>query len=291
MDIFEEKQFYPKDGVPIKEHYREYFDAVFLAFVPFFRLENDFGKSSFQRLHRITYPEFQKAHPDLKIPESAGDFYSNENPEYPTDEQILKFGSPVKWSEVKSTAGFADYAEINKALRSTIGGYRAVFSRDDLADRLLTFANQNQVFLPTEGQFDALSKASILKAFRKLNKTSIVIEDEYQEKKVTLDITDISSEKFSEKIQLKDYYIYDTDRELLFAIDWDFCFFLICSNQKKLAEILTDQEFEGFYCDETTELPWETTPEDLRVGLEHEALDAKSRNELEGSKPWWKIWR
>src|SRR5205823_3395188 len=104
-----------------------------------------------------------------------------------------------------------------------------------------------------------------------LNKKAIIIEDEFHEKQVELDIRDISNNKFVEAVDFKDYFIYDTDKELLFAVDWDDFFFLICSNKDNLDKVISTLNFEGFYCNEYTESAWELTKEELNAGLEKES--------------------
>ena len=188
MNVFEERKFYPNEDIPIKEHYAGTFDSVFLAFLPFFRIsEARLSKSSFQRAHQITGPQFKSANPDLNLPENiSADIYTNDNPDYPTNDEILRYGTPVRWSEVKDYCNFDSLAELNKALKTAIGSYRAVFSRRDLANRLLQCAERERIFLPEEGTFDVLSKLSILNTFRRLGKGFIVVEDEFLEKKTRL---------------------------------------------------------------------------------------------------------
>lgn len=259
MNIFKEEKFYPTEEATIKEHFSGTFDSVFLSFIPFFKIdESHLTKTSFQRLHQITYPQFKSANPDLNLPETiSGEVYSNDNPDYPTNDEILKFGSPVKWSEILSGVGFDSFAELNQALTTAIGGYREEFARQDLADRLLQFAENSHTFLPEEGAFDVFSKLSILRTFRRLGKGFIVVRDEFLEKKSTLDIREISDDEFCKQLGYKDYYICDIEEEVLFAIDWDDFFFLIAASTEMIDRILADGAFEGFLCEDSTRTYWE----------------------------------
>lgn len=273
MNVFKERKFYPNEDTPIKEHYAGTFDSVFLAFLPFFRIdEAHLNGPSFKRVHQITYPQFKSAHPDLSLPENiSADIYSNDNPDYPTDGEILRHATPVTWSEVKAGCGFDSLAEIDKALTTSNGSYRAVFRRQDLVDRLLQYAEQDRIFLPEDGTFGVLSKLSILNTFRKLGKGFIVVEDELLDKRVTLDIRELSDEEFCNKIEYKDYYIYDIDEEILFAIDWDDFFFLIAAPPPIMKLALANDSFEGFECDETFKTYWELGDDELQAGLAKEA--------------------
>ena len=273
VNVFKERKFYPGEDTSIKEHYFGTFDSVFLAFLPFFRIdEKHLSKSSFQRVHQITYPQFKSANPDLNLPENmSAEIYTNDNPDYPTNDQILRFGKAVQWSEVKKGCDFVSLAELNKALTTTIGSYRAVFARQDLAGRLLQYAETEHVFLPEEGTFDVFSKLSILNTFRKLGKDFVVVENEFLEKKITIDIRKLADEEFCNKIEYKDYYIYDLDEEILFAIDWDDFFFLIAAPQSILKLVLANDSFEGFECDENIRVHWEFGEGELEAGLAKEA--------------------
>ncbi|MBP6004036.1 MAG: DUF2711 family protein [Pyrinomonadaceae bacterium] len=269
MNIFTERNFYPSEDTPIKAHYAGIFDSVFLAFIPFFRLDEEhLSKTSFQKVHQITFPQFNSANPDLKLPENINaDIYSNDNPDYPTDAEILKYGTPVGWEEVRQGCGFASYVELNKALTTTIGGYRAELKRQDLADRLLEYALRERIFLPEEGKLDVLSKRSILKTFGRLDKGLVIVEDEYLQKKEYIDIRSITDEEFCERISYKDYYIYDNDQDVLFAVDWDDFFFLICSSDSTRDEILPDGDFEGFLCDANTTVYWEYSDAEIQAAI------------------------
>jgi len=75
---------------------------------------------------------------------------------------------------------------------------------------------------------------------------------------------------------------------VLFAIDWDDLFFLVCSSDDKLSKLVDAFNLEGFYCDETTEQSWELSKEETRIGLAE--VERQSRLEAEDNKPWWKIW-
>lgn len=273
MNVFRERKFYPNEDTTIKEHYAGTFDSVFLALIPFFRLdEKQLSKSSFQRVHQITYPQFKSANPDLNIPENtSADIYTNDNPDYPTNGEILRYGTPLTWSEVRDGCDFASLAELNKALTTTIGSYRKVFSRQDLADRLLQYAEREHVFLPEEGTFDVFSKVSILKIFRRLGKGVIVVEDEFLDKKVTIDIRELTDEEFCNKIEYKDYYIYDIEEQILFGIDWNDFFFLIAAAPKTMDQVQDIDSFEGFFCDDNVKVYWELGDDELQVGLAKEA--------------------
>lgn len=291
MDIFETRQFYAKDGEPLKRHYASHFDSIYIGLMPFIRFENDSKCSSFQKTHEISFEEAAKGLPELeKIPRFSAEYYSNQNDDYPDDTEILKHGIPVRWEEVKLGCNFVRLEDVNKALKTTIGAYRKEFSREDLADRLSAWTEENRIFVPSEGQFNVFSKIAILKGFRHLRKSSILVEDEYGERKNEIDISDISDDEFIQSLECKDYYIYDVNKELLFALDWDDFFFLICSSEEKLGKLTRALNLEGFYCDDATKQSWELSQEEIRTCLAEIEQQNQIRLETGNKWPWWKIW-
>jgi len=290
MDIYNEKFLHPGEDNPVKEHYKDFYDTVFIAFSPFFKIkDNAVINPDFQKSHIISFDEAKEAIPILKKnPQLNASIYSYHNNNYPTEKQILENGISVSWDDIRQSCDFKSYSDIYKALRTSIGGYKQVFMRADLSNRLLDFTKSNQIFIPTEGHFETLSKIKLLKAFQLLDKKTIVVEDEFYEKKTEIDITNISNEKFVEAIAFKDYYIYDTDKQLLFAVGWDDFFFLICSNKDSLKKINDNLNFEGFYCNDNTELGWELTKEEWKEGLDKE--NKQKQNIFPTKNPWWKVW-
>lgn len=272
MDIFADKRLHPGHNTPVKQHYKGYFDAVFIAFSPFFRMTNgNFLQDGHQKSKQITFEQLQ-AEDDIfqKMPSSAADIYSYDNENYPTDEEIYEKAEQITWSEIKEGCGFQSFGDINKALKTSIGAYRNVFTRPDLAKILSEFTTANQIYYPTEGHFEILSKKEILKAFCLLDKKELAVEEEFCLNKKELSIVSITEKEFVEAINFKDYFIYDTNKELLFAVDWDDFFFLICSSKQNVDTLIRTLNFEGFYCDNIIEAAWELTREEIEAGLQKE---------------------
>ena len=178
------------------------------------------------------------------------------NDEYPTDEEIYKSGKRVSWKSVIIGTGLKDSSELNKALKVSIGALRKVFFDPQLTEKLNNYTNTEHIWHPTEGGFDILSKIAIYQTFKRLNKSRIIVTDEFYETSKILDIDKLTDLEFSEKIGYKDYYLYPEDKEILFTIEYDSFFFLIATDEQKMQMILEEKYFEGFLCDERTEHSW-----------------------------------
>lgn len=293
MDIFVEKQLHPGQGNLIIQHYKGYFESVFLAFSPFFKLKHsNFTQQGGQKSKQITFEEAQEANEIFnKIPKFSADIYSYDNKNYPDDQEIYLNAKPVSWKEIKTGCGFESSGEINKALKTSIGAYRKVFQRPDLAKRLSNFTTANQIYHPVEGHFEILSKKEIYKAFHLLSRTELVIEDECCDSRKELNIASLMEKDFIEGVNFKDYFIYDNQKELLFAVDWDDFFFLICSSKENIDRLVSTLNFEGFYCDDTTETAWELTIGEIEAGIQKERQinEIKQANQVIDKKPWWKL--
>ncbi len=265
MDFIKEHKLYPNDEESILSNFAGIYDCVFIAYLPFFRIkDHNLEKVSVQKSHQISLEEF-KANDEVfgKLPDFNANVYSYENDEYPEDSEIFEKAEMVSWKEVKNGANFTDYAEIYKALKTSIGSYRTVFERKDLRDRLNVFTEKKRIFHPTEGNFEVLSKIEIYNALKSLGKNEIVIIDEFYENEKKLNLNFISLKEFIEKIEYKDYYIYAEDKSILFTIEWDSFFYLICSDKNNNDDILRKSKIEGFFCTNETKHTWEWKEEEF----------------------------
>lgn len=275
MDIFKEHKLYPNEEDSMLSNFTGFYDSVFVAYLPFFRLkEHNLEKASVQKSHQISLEDF-KAGDEVfgNLPDFNADVYSYENDNYPKDEIIFENGETVSWEEVKNGANFNNYSEIYKALKTSIGSYRKVFERVDLRDRLNEFTEREKIFHPSEGNFEVLSKIDIYNALKNLGKNEIVVVDEFYEGEEILNLNSISLKEFAEKIHQKDYYIYPKDKSILFTIDWDSFFYLICSDKKTIDESLQNSAIEGFFCTDKTKHTWAWKEEEIKKLLESESQD------------------
>jgi len=270
MSIFTEYKLYPNEEDFILSHYKGFYNSVFVAFLPFFRIKYQKSKNiSVQKSHQVSYEELiTETELFANIQKFDAEIYSNKNTNYPTDKSIFEQGEIVNWQEVKDKTNFKDFAELNKALKTSIGSYRQVFKRPDLLEKLNLVTESEQIFHPTEGTFTPLAKVQIYNSLKHLKKNEIIVVDEYLETTKELNLNLIDVGEFVEKLEFKDYYIYPKDKSILFTVDWDSFFYLVCSNQVVLDEILKAVNFEGFFCTGETKHGWDWTTEELTSLLE-----------------------
>lgn len=276
MNNFLNKPLHPERDTPILQYYSACFYTVFIGFSPFFKLkETPFSNKGYKNAEQISFEEFRKKDPLFeKIPQSNAEIFSFDNEDYPSDDEIFEQGESISWQEIKKACNFGQVGDINKALKTSIGAYRPVFNRMDLAHKLSDYALSNQFYFPVSGAFNVLSKKQIYRSFKFLGIHQLTIEQEFSQGHKTIHLEHFTEKEFCNTIAYNDYYIYDTNQKLLFAVDWDNFFFLICADSKTIEMLVESMEFEGFYCDEHTRGNWELSSEEIKAGQHHEQFDA-----------------
>ncbi|MGZ5280640.1 MAG: DUF2711 family protein [Bacteroidia bacterium] len=284
-DIFTDKNIYPHEG-KIKDHFKDFYNTVFIAFLPFFQVDRQpDNETNLKKSKQITYVEAKEEIEDLKdIPPFNANIFSYSNKDYPTDEEVYKSGKIISWDTIVKGSGLANYSELNKALRTSIGALRQDFQRPELTEKLNNYTGIHNIWHPTEGGFDTISKISIYNAFKLLGKNQVIVIDEFYETTSTLELNNLTEIDFAEKVGYKDYFIFSSDKELLFTIEWDSFFFLIATDKDKMNKIISGKLFEGFLCDEKTEHNW-----DYEEGEIQKYLDIEEKQKLLTIEPTTEI--
>ena len=286
-EIFNYDNIYPR-GRKIKEHYKDFFDSIFIAYLPFFQVENKTSrKDNYKKSEKISFEQAKKELEILNdIPAPNAEIYSYSNEDYPTDIEIYDKGRIVKWETIIKEAKLKNAKELNKALRTSLGALRPIFAKPELSDKLNLLTTKKDIWYPTEGRFDVFSKVGIYKTFMLFNKNEILLSDEFFEDIKSINIHEVTEYEFINKFRQNDYFIYSSDKEILFAIDWDSFFFLIATDQDKMNQIISKNYFEGFLCDSETTHDWDYLPGEIEQILKIEKMHSKSEN-----KNWWRFWK
>lgn len=257
-NIFTDKNLYPHKG-KIKSHFGSCFDSVFVAFVPFFVIDNgDKEIQNFQQSIEIPLEQAKEKVAELKELDAEVErviFAPNEN--YPSQDEIIKSGTSILWAKIILEAGFKNKSELCQALKTSIGAYSKSFSMPELAEKLNRFTKKQKIWHPKEGCFDFISSASIFKMLKLLDKNEVVTADEFYETNKFLNLNHLNEVLFFEEVSGHILYIYSADKEILFAIEWDSFFFLIATDKTKMDKLISSGLFEGFLCNHDTEHSWE----------------------------------
>ena len=255
MSEIENKYLYPDEETPVLKHYSE-FDSVYVGLLPFFKLDKEhYDTNSSKKVISI-----EEAREQDEIFEKIGDhsnvtIYSS-NDCYPTDEEIFKNGERVTWKEVIQNTKLNDNKELNKALMTSIGAFKKKLQRDDLLEMLNQYSVKNNIWHPSEGAFDVFTKSSIFELLTLTGIEEVVVEDEFYENKKIIDLTKSNEIDFCEQIDFKDYYIYNKNKSILFAISWDYFFYFASIDEKVFSKKSIESNLEGFWADEKCSHLW-----------------------------------
>ena len=282
MSDIENNNLYPDEETPVLKHYSE-FDSVFVGLLPFFKLDKEHCDTNSSK-KVISLEEARKKDEIFEKIENYSNMtiYSS-NECYPTDEEISQNGKKVPWNEIIQGSKINDYKELNKALMTSIGAFYKKLERQDLMKNLNQYSDRNNIWHPTEGTFDFFTKSSIFELLKLNGIDEVVVEDEIYENKKTIDLTNSNKRDFCEKIDFKDYYIYDKNKSILFAISWDYFFYFIAINEEVFSKKSIETNFEGFWADEKCSHLW--TWEEGEIDR---LLNAKT--EIKKKKNWWQQW-
>jgi hypothetical protein len=276
MSEIENKNLYPDEETPVLKHYSE-FDSVYVGLLPFFKLDKEhFDTNSSKKVISI-----EEAREQDEIFEKIEN-YSNmtiysSNECYPTDEEITQNGKKVTWKEVIQNTKLNNNKELNKALMTSIGAFKKKLQREDLLKILNQYSDKNNFWHPTEGTFDFFTKSSIFEILKSNGISKVYVEDEFYENKKTIDLNDLTKNDFCDKIDFKDYYIYDKNKSILFAISWDYFFFFVAINERVFSKETIETKLEGFWADEKCSHLWT---------WEEGEIDRLLNSENE-KKNWW----
>lgn len=139
---------------------------------------------------------------------------------------------------------------------TSIAAFRKKLERQDLLDYLNEYCKKYNIWYPTEGAFDFFTKSSIYELLTFIGIEEVVVEDEHYQNEKTIDLTNTTKKDFCKKIELKDYYIHDKNKSILFAISWDYFFFFIAVNEQVFSRKIIESYFEGFWADEKCTHLW-----------------------------------
>jgi hypothetical protein len=194
-----------------------------------------------------------------------------------TEQQFYRRSKPISWEKIVKDGGFKDLATLNKAIKTSNGSLNDVFSRPDLEEKLFDLTSEKELYEPTEGTFDVFSKVAIYKAFKLLGKNKIILMDEFYEGTSILELNHISELDFAEKITMETYYIFSEEKEILFTIEWESCFFLIAARKAHMDLLISSKLFEGFLCTNETTHHWDYSPGEFEQLVKKEQILTKMK--------------
>lgn len=256
----------PSEG-PLLDFYRGTFDAVYIAVHPFFRIPGldplrcDYGSAVVQRsempddVDLLGYMEQLRIERALTYQVAASE----------VDERAKREGLIVPWREIGLHCGLDGARAINRALRTIILGLRAEFADEAGADRLARYCGEDQIFRPTESEFQPVSERRLVELFARAGCARIVLGDEFGEHDISQPLDFLKGD--AGWIERPDWpqiggvrRLYAEDRSMLAIEPWDQFFTIIAMTAERVGQTAVEELFEGFWCDENTSVAWFLDP-------------------------------
>ncbi len=125
-DIFTNNNFYPYER-KFKEHFKHNYDSVFVALMPFLKVE-------------------RKAD-DKDVWEKDGRGYYNTY-YAPSLEDYFERGRSISWDDIIKGSGLKGYGELHQALLTYIWAIRPVFRKEDLTEKLIAYTGSHEIWHP-----------------------------------------------------------------------------------------------------------------------------------------------
>lgn len=178
------------------------------------------------------------------------------HPFYQTDEKgnIMRI---VTWHEFLSLAGFKDINQLDIALRNVIRGLVKKWEHEQDVETLKRTCNIHNLMIPSEGEFQLAYQKQMLGSLQELGHHYMFVSDEFGFERKVVYIQDFIDGKDEVKLEYGGHHSWYTNHnEILYTSHWDSHFTMLCSDRKAVERILAKHPFEGFYCDEFTEIYW-----------------------------------
>ena len=212
----------PLDG-GVLDYYKGTFEAVYVLLHPLIR-PITISKSSFK-------PE---TYPDRKV--------------------IIDNCEAVRWASVISLTELPSIAAIDIGLRTQIGGLNKEFANKAYATRLNALFDTDGIVPPADGQFSDLLHDHVLQFFQELGHGWTWVGDEHCTERRLYWIDDLKGK--DRNATARNCNVFAPDNSLLWTTHWDSHFSFLCGSRATLARVEQHNNFEGFFCDSSTEVFW-----------------------------------
>lgn len=243
---------YPPEDEPVLNYFRDYFDSVFIALIPFSKF-CDKKIEDFRKLKTLNQ--------EIKyIKDRISDRYRFEK--YPyfeeslTDVEEYFYCEKLYWKDILEITQIENYRSLHRALLTSIGALKKEWEEKELKERLVRYASSYKFWLPGEGSYDVFSKAEMFKLFNEYKLSKINVVEEFNQTNKNIDLHNLSELQFIKTIEHKDYYIFSEHKEILFTIDWDYFFFFICIDSQKISKDSIENKFDGFWANSEDSHLW-----------------------------------
>ena len=195
---------------------------------------------------------FVMLHPFIRPVSISKDLF---NPgSYPDRATITNGCEPVRWVEVVEFANLPSLDAIDVGLRTQIGALRAPYANEEFSDAINLLYDVHDIVPPDEGRFSDLQHDQVLQSLQNIGQQWAWVGDEFDTERKLYWIDDLKQP--ASKVTSGRCNVFTPDKSLLWTTHWDSHFSFLCGSREVLDSIVRDGKFEGFFCDENSEVYW-----------------------------------
>jgi len=177
---------------------------------------------------------------------------------YPTDEEVISLGQPVKWGTIRKITELDSYDEISWALKTSISAYKKEYAREDLAEKLLSKLTNNDLFFPNEDMISHFIINDIIQIYLSLGVKTIQYSDPINDIDGELNLLEVTSLDIC-NLASKEIIITDQAHSIAFMSVYDSFITLMLTNVQNPIEIVKENGWEAIVCSQDTKINWYLT--------------------------------
>lgn len=174
---------------------------------------------------------------------------------YPDKTTLMANCKPVSWAEVMKLTDLKSASEIDLGLKTTIMAVREEFGNKAFEAEIERLYENQGVVMPNEGLLPELLQDFLWQAIQHVGHDWLWVGDEFCTERKLEWIDDL---KPREEFPVHGCF-FTPDKSILLTTHWDSHFSFLCSSREMIDQVLNFHPFEGFYCDEKTEVYWSVT--------------------------------
>jgi hypothetical protein len=173
---------------------------------------------------------------------------------YPSDEEILRLGVPIKWNDVMKDCDIKTYEELELALKTTINALGKEYAREDLMNKLNSIYKPD-LYIPVEDSISAFLIADILKILGSKGAKTLYFSDPINNNNGRLNINDTTPLEICE-LTGTEIMLTDENMDFAFMSVYDSCFTLFFAKEENINQITQSMNWEAIICDKDTYIDW-----------------------------------
>jgi hypothetical protein len=164
--------------------------------------------------------------------------------QWPHKLEILEKATEISWEQILKLTNIDNFKELDYELRH--------YFHSDFDSKLKKLMDEKRIMHPGSGEISPFTENDLLNRMKKLGFESIWLADEFDTARKKYLIKDLITK---DRVSVAGC-LYTLDHSLLITTNWEnFCTYL-CSSNEVVKKIVNKCNFEGFYCDDNTEV-WE----------------------------------